>query len=185
MFTLIDAITAGFLGAIDAGQQALAVFALPILAICALISYYREYSATVMSSGAGLGDYLAHALLLIFATGCYMFVLLQLLAIAQAALDTVFFWGLLGAGGGVSSAQLNQPSFIFEAGRKTAKPIAAVGTRLRGDDRLARDASPLLRAEARPCPAALRSAQSAAPQHRVFQHPANVSVALLLRHVPH
>jgi hypothetical protein len=62
MFTLIDAITAGFLGAIDAGQQALAVFALPILAICALISYYREYSATVMSSGAGLGDYLAHAL---------------------------------------------------------------------------------------------------------------------------
>jgi hypothetical protein len=100
MFTLIDAITAGFLGAIDAGQQALAVFALPILAICALISYYREYSATVMSSGAGLGDYLAHALLLIFATGCYMFVLLQLFAIAQAALDTVFFWGLLGAGGG-------------------------------------------------------------------------------------
>jgi hypothetical protein len=54
-----------------------------------------------MSSGAGLGDYLAHALLLIFATGCYMFVLLQLFAIAQAALDTVFFWGLLGAGGGV------------------------------------------------------------------------------------
>jgi hypothetical protein len=128
MFTLIDAITAGFLGAIDAGQQALAVFALPILAICALISYYREYSATVMSSGAGLGDYLAHALLLIFATGCYMFVLLQLFAIAQAALDTVFFWGLLGAGGGVSSAQLSQPSFIFEAGMKAAKPIADFDT---------------------------------------------------------
>ena len=50
MFTLIDAITAGFLGAIDAGQQALAVFAIPILAICALISWYREYAATVMSS---------------------------------------------------------------------------------------------------------------------------------------
>jgi type IV secretory pathway TrbL component len=128
MFTLIDAITAGFLGAIDAGQQALAVFALPILAICALISYYREYSATVMSSGAGLGDYLAHALLLIFATGCYMFVLLQLFAIAQAALDTVFFWGLLGAGGGVSSAQLSAPSFIFEAGMKAAKPIADFDT---------------------------------------------------------
>src|SRR5215510_11733896 len=128
MFTLIDAITAGFLSAIDAGQQALAVFALPILALCALISYYREYSATVMSSGAGLGDYLAHALLLIFATGCYMFVLLQLFAIAQAALDTVFFWGLLGAGGGISSAQLNQPSFIFEAGMKAARPIADFDT---------------------------------------------------------
>jgi len=48
MFTLIDAITAGFLGAIDAGQQALAVFAIPILAVCALISWSREYAATVM-----------------------------------------------------------------------------------------------------------------------------------------
>src|SRR5207253_2137213 len=37
----------------------------------------------------------------------------------------------------------------------------------------------------RHCHAALRSAQSAAPQHRVFQHPANVPAALLLRHVPH
>src|SRR6266702_2742305 len=122
MFTLIDAITAGFLGAIDAGQQALAVFALPILAICALISYYREYSATVMSSGAGLGDALAHALLLIFAAGCYMFVLLQLFDIAQAALNTVFYWGLLGAGSDVTSAQLTAPSFIFEAGMKAANP---------------------------------------------------------------
>jgi type IV secretion system protein TrbL len=55
-------------------------------------------------------------------------VLLQLFAIAQAALDTVFFWGLLGAGGGVSSAQLTQPSFIFEAGMKAAKPIADFDT---------------------------------------------------------
>src|SRR6266702_7290509 len=113
MFTLIDAITAGFLGAIDAGQQALAVFALPILAICALISYYREYSATVMSSGAGTGDALAHALLLIFSAGCYLFLLTQLFQIAQAALTTVFYWGLLGAGGGVSAAQLQAPSFIL------------------------------------------------------------------------
>src|SRR5437870_154673 len=128
MFTLIDAITAGFLGAIDAGQQALAVFALPILAICAPISYYREYSATVMGSGAGLVDFLAHALLLVFAAGGYMFVLLRLFGIAQAALDTVFFGALLGAGGGVSSGQLSQPSFIFEAGMKAAKPIADFDT---------------------------------------------------------
>jgi type IV secretory pathway TrbL component len=128
MFTLIDAITAGFLGAIDAGQQALAVFAIPILAICALISWYREYAPTVMSSGAGMGDAMAHGLLIIFTAGCYMFVLLQLFAIAQAALDTVFYWGLLGAGGGVSSAQLTQPSFIFEAGIKAAKPIVDFDT---------------------------------------------------------
>ena len=128
MFTLIDQITAGFLGAIDAGQQALAVFALPILAVCALISYYREYSATVMSSGAGTGEALAHALTIIFAAGCYMFVLLKLFDIAQAALNTVFYWGLLGAGGTVTSADLTAPSFIFEAGMKAAKPIADFDT---------------------------------------------------------
>src|SRR2546422_278905 len=128
MFTLIDQITAAFLAAIDAGQQALAVFTLPILAVCALISYYREYSATVMSSGAGTGEALAHALAILFVTGCYMFVLLQLFAIAQAVLDTVFFWGLLGAGGSVSSAQLTAPSFIFEAGMRAAKPIADFDT---------------------------------------------------------
>src|SRR5216683_4621082 len=105
MFTLIDAITAGFLGAIDAGQQALAVFAIPILAVCALISWYREYAATVMSSGAGMGDALAHA-----------------------AWNTVFYWGWLGAGGALYSAQLTQPSFIFEAGMKAAKPIADFDT---------------------------------------------------------
>src|SRR5437870_998949 len=55
-------------------------------------------------------------------------VVTKLCAIAQAALDTVFFWGLLGAGGGVSSAQLSQPSFIFEAGMKAAKPIADFDT---------------------------------------------------------
>jgi len=128
MFTLIDAITAGFLGAIDAGQQALAVFALPILAICALISYYREYSATVMSSGAGTGDALAHALLLIFAAGCYLFLLTYLFPLATAALDTVFYWGLLGSGSDLSGAALRAPSFIFETGLKAARPIADFDT---------------------------------------------------------
>jgi type IV secretory pathway TrbL component len=128
VITLIDQITAGFLGAIAAGQQALAVFALPILGVCAIISYYREYSQTVMSSGAGLGDALAHALTLIFAAGCYVFLLTKLFAITQAALDTVFFWGLTGAGGGVSSAQLTAPSFIFVAGMQAARPIADFDT---------------------------------------------------------
>ena len=40
----------------------------------------------------------------------------------------MFFWGLLGAGGGVSPAQLAAPSFIFEAGMKAAKPIADFDT---------------------------------------------------------
>jgi type IV secretory pathway TrbL component len=128
MLFLIDNITAAFLSALQSGGQRLAVFALPILGVCAVISYYREYSATVMSSGAGLGDALAHALVLIFAAGCYLFLLTQIFAIAQAALDTVFGWGLMGAGGSVTSAQLRTPSFIMDAGLKTAQPIAEFDT---------------------------------------------------------
>ena len=93
------------------GSRPWRVFALPILAICALISYYREYSATVMSSGAGLGDYLAHALLLIFATGCYMFVLLQLFAIAQAASTRCFSGGCSGRGWGLVCPA--QPTLLY------------------------------------------------------------------------
>jgi type IV secretion system protein TrbL len=128
MLFLIDNITAAFLSAMQTGGKQLAIYMLPILSVCAIISYYREYSATVMSSGAGMGDALAHALLLIFAAGCYLFLLTQIFTIAQAALDTVFSWGLLGAGGSVTSAQLRTPSFIMEAGLKTAQPIAEFDT---------------------------------------------------------
>jgi type IV secretory pathway TrbL component len=128
MLFLIDNITAAFLNALQSGGQRLAVFMLPILGVCAVISYYREYSATVMSSGAGMGDALAHALLLIFSAGCYLFLLTQIFAIAQGALDTAFSWGLMGAGGSVTTAQLRNPSFIMEAGLKTAQPIAEFDT---------------------------------------------------------
>jgi type IV secretory pathway TrbL component len=128
MLTLIDQITAGFLGALQSGQTVLAAFMLPILGVCATISYYREYSTTVMSSGAGTGEALAHALTLIFAAGCYLFLLTQLFPIANAALDTVFAWGLQASGSGVSSGQLRAPSFIMEAGLKAAQPIADFDT---------------------------------------------------------
>ena len=65
MLTLIDDILGAFIQALQAGQGTLATFSLAILGVCAVISYYREYSVTVMSSGAGLGDALAHALTLI------------------------------------------------------------------------------------------------------------------------
>jgi type IV secretory pathway TrbL component len=128
MLTLVDDMTGAFLAALQAGGQALAVFMLPILGVCAIISWYREYPATVMSAGAGLGDALAHGMLLIFAAGCYLFLLTQIFQIAQAALDTVFMWGLMGAGGPVTSAQLRAPSFILAAGLKTAQPIADFDT---------------------------------------------------------
>src|SRR5215510_3717287 len=114
MLTLIDTITAALLGALESGWATLATFMIPILGVCAVISYYREYSVTVMSSGAGQGEALAHGLTLIFAAGCYLFLMTQIFPIANAALDTAFYWGLLGAGGDTSSAQLRAPSFIFE-----------------------------------------------------------------------
>lgn len=132
MLFIIDELTRAFLAALQGGGEMLAVFMLPILSVCALIAWYREYSATVMSSGAGMGDALAHALLLVFGAGCYLFFLTQLFTIANAALDTVFYWGLLGAGSGVTSAQLRAPSFILETGLKVAKPLADFDTFFRG-----------------------------------------------------
>jgi type IV secretory pathway TrbL component len=128
MLTLIDNITGAFLTALMSGWATLNTFVLPILGVCAVISFYREYSTTVMSSGAGVGDALAHGLLLIFAAGCYLFLLQQLFTIAQAALDTVFYWGLLGSGSSLTTAQLRAPSFIFETGLKAARPIADFDT---------------------------------------------------------
>jgi hypothetical protein len=46
MLTIIDEITAAFLAALQTGGQALAVFSMAILGVCAVISYYREYSTT-------------------------------------------------------------------------------------------------------------------------------------------
>jgi type IV secretory pathway TrbL component len=131
MLTLIDDITGAFIAALASGWATLATFAVPILGVCAVISYYREYSTTVMSSGAGMGDALAHGILLIFAAGCYLFLLTNLFPMAQAALDTVFYWGLQGAGGNVTGAQLRTPSFIFETGLKAAKGIADFDTVMR------------------------------------------------------
>jgi type IV secretory pathway TrbL component len=131
MLTLIDDITGTFLTVLASGWATLSTFSLAILGVCAVISYYREYASTVMSSGTGTGEALAHGLLLIFAAGCYLLLLINLFPLAQAALDTAFFWGLLGAGGGVSSAQLRTPSFIFETGLKVARPIADFDTWLR------------------------------------------------------
>jgi len=131
VLTLIDDITGAFIAALANGWATLATFTLPILGVCAVISFYREYSTTVMSSGAGMGDAIAHGILLIFASGCYLFLLTNLFPIAQAALDTVFYWGLLGAGGGATTAQLQAPSFIFETGLKAAKTIADFDTVMR------------------------------------------------------
>ena len=128
MLSMIDDMTAAFLSALQNGQAYLSTFSLLILGVCAVIAYYREYSATVMSSGAGTGEGLAHALTLIFMAGCYMFLLINLFPIANAALDTVFYWGLLGAGGGITSAQIRTPSFIMEAGLKSAATIADFDT---------------------------------------------------------
>ena len=121
MLTLMDDMTAAFLAAIQAGGQALAVFMLPILSVCALISYYREYSATVMSSGAGMGDALAHGMLLIFAAGCYLFLLTQIFTIAQAALDLMFTWGLLGAGGRRHLGATPDPVVYFPHGAQSGE----------------------------------------------------------------
>jgi type IV secretory pathway TrbL component len=127
MLSIVNEITGAFLDAIEGLGTSLSSYSLLILGICFLISYYREYSATVMSSGTGLGDALAHFLTLMFACGCYMFVLFHLFPLANAALETVFAWGLAGSAQ-VGVGQIRSHAFIMEAGLKSARNIADFDT---------------------------------------------------------
>ena len=122
--TLVDDITTAFLAALAAGGQHLGIYSLAILSFCATIAYYKEYAMVTMY-GTGLGDALAG--LLVFALGAmgYLYLMKNLVPIANAALGTAMQWGLLGTGGTTLSVELlTKPSFIMEAGLKAAFPLA-------------------------------------------------------------
>jgi type IV secretory pathway TrbL component len=120
---LIDDITTAFLGALKAGGANLAVYSLAILTLVATIAYYREYGM-VMMQGTGLGDALAGLLVYVFGIMGYYFVMVNLFAMANAALATAIQWGLAGSGAGISADMITKPSFIMEAGLKAAYPMA-------------------------------------------------------------
>jgi len=125
---LVDTITQGFLGALDVGAVSLSRFALPILAVCATISFYRDYGALVMQGGAALGDALASVVLIFVGIGGYYWFLVNLLPLSTAALATVVEWGLTPGGGSLTADLIRKPSIILDVGFKAAGGIAEFDT---------------------------------------------------------
>jgi type IV secretory pathway TrbL component len=124
---LVDDITTGFLTAMETGGTALAHFAIPLLAVTATISFYREYGLIVMQGG-DLGDALASFLLIVLGIGGYFYLLTFLFPLATAALATVVQWGLAPGGGGLTPDLIRKPSFILEVGLKAAGGVAEFDT---------------------------------------------------------
>ena len=128
MGALINLLAGAYLSALETGAQALAQYAIPILSVAALIQLYREWWPVMLSGGSQLGDALGHLLFLAVTTGFYMWVLVHLWEMGQAAFDTFATWGMLGGGNGLSSEQLRNPGFILDIGLRVAFPLAEQAT---------------------------------------------------------
>jgi P-type conjugative transfer protein TrbL len=124
MDLLINLLAGTYLQALEAGAHALAVYALPILSIAALVQFHREWWPVVLSGGSHLGEALGHFIFLLVTVGFYLWLILNLWEIGQAAFDTFATWGMLGGGNGLSSEQLRNPGFLMDMGLKVAFPMA-------------------------------------------------------------
>src|SRR5262245_46775803 len=114
MGTFIDQITAAFLGALQSGGAALGTYSLGILSIVALMAYYREFGARLLTGGGNLSDALGAPLLYFFTVGGYYYGLMHLHDIGVAALNTFIEWGITGASSRFDVSLLQKPSFLFE-----------------------------------------------------------------------
>jgi P-type conjugative transfer protein TrbL len=125
---LLNLIAGAYLGALEQGARALAIYALPILGIAALIQFQREWWPVMLQGGSQIGDALGHLLFLVVTVGFYMWLLIHLWDLGQAAFDTFIGWGLLGAGNTVTTAQIRNPGFLLTIGLKIAFPLAEQAT---------------------------------------------------------
>jgi type IV secretion system protein TrbL len=128
MEAIINLLAGSYLGALETGARALAVYALPILGIAAFIQFHREWWPVVLSGGGQMGEALGHFLFMIVTVGFYMWAISNLWDLGMAAFDTFVQWGLLGSGNGLSSAQLRNPGFIMHIGYQVAFPVAEQAT---------------------------------------------------------
>ena len=128
MDLLLNLLAGTYLGALEAGARALTQYAIPILSLAALIQFHREWWPVVLSGGGHMGEALGHFVVMLITLGFYMWLLLNLWTIGQAAFDTFAGWGMLGSGNGLTSEQLRNPGFILDIGLRVAFPQAEQAT---------------------------------------------------------
>ncbi len=119
----LDIITQSFVDAMKTGAGALAQYALPLLAVFATIALYMQMSALVASGSGQMGDTLATTLLFLVKTGIFYWLLVNFIAIAEAAFLTFLQWGIAPTGGGLSAATFLNPSALVDLGFRAAAPL--------------------------------------------------------------
>jgi type IV secretory pathway TrbL component len=120
---ILDTITNAFVGAIQGGMSALSAFSLPLLGVFAIIAFYLNAGPALAMGNAGMGDALAGTLLAAVKAGIFYWILVNLVAIIDAALLTFLHWGVTPAGGGISAETFRHPSLIINKGFAVAAPI--------------------------------------------------------------
>lgn len=120
--SILNDITNAFVDALQSGQDALATYSIPLLAILAIIHFYTQIGPALASGGAHVGDAVAHALLIFLKAGIFYWLLVNLSSITNNALATFFQWGAA-SGGDASRATFLSPGAVLTTGFRIAKPI--------------------------------------------------------------
>jgi type IV secretion system protein TrbL len=123
---LNDALSA-FTQAFDAAANTLIGVGLAGLAVLALIAWYTTYRYTVFSSGAGLSEAMAGAILSMITFGVTMWIITNLPAMTDALYRAFATWG---SGGALSPDDLLNPAAIVDQGFQQARPIRDFTDRL-------------------------------------------------------
>jgi len=123
---LNDALSA-FTQAFDAAATTLLGVGLAILGVIAVIAWYTTYRYTVLSTGAGLSEAMAGAILTMITFGVTMWIITNLPAMTDALFRTFASWG---SGGALSPDDLLNPAAIADQGFQQARPIRDFTDRL-------------------------------------------------------
>ena len=125
---IFDELVAGFLAAIATGVERWRGMGSGSSVSC-LSSPMSVSLAQSSPPGSGsLSDALGTPLLYFLMVGGYFYVLVNLIPMTAAALNTAIGWGLEMSGGGLSADLVRTPSFIVQVGLDLAKPIAQFDT---------------------------------------------------------
>lgn len=121
--TLIDNVVGGFLAAIQSGTTAVAPYGLGAFGVLVAIAFYMRQWPLIMSSGAGISDVLAHAVLMVIGLCVTLWILTNVTQIGDALFQSALTIGLQAGGTGVSADQLRSPSFLLSMHKLVTKPL--------------------------------------------------------------
>ena len=99
--------------ALSAFTQAFDAAANTLLGVFAVIAWYTTYRYTVFSSGAGLSEAMAGAILSMITFGVTLWIITNLPAMTDALYRTFAYWG---SGGSISPDDLLNPAAIVDQG---------------------------------------------------------------------